>query len=130
MPRCLALSAQQASPCPAPAPVAVRLFALFARRGRSHPAATCRLRLLEGLRAIPGIECARAQGAFYLFPNIEKLGLSDSEFAARILEEEKVAVVPGSAFGADGYVRLSYATSDDVINKGLERLARFCAKLG
>ena len=89
-----------------------------------------RLRLLEGLRAIPGIECARAQGAFYLFPNIEKLGLSDSEFAARILEEEKVAVVPGSAFGADGYVRLSYATSDDVINKGLERLARFCAKLG
>jgi aspartate aminotransferase len=89
-----------------------------------------RLRLLEGLRAIPGIECARAQGAFYLFPNIEKLGLSDSEFAARILEEEKVAVVPGSAFGADGYVRLSYATSDDVIHKGLERMARFCAKLG
>lgn len=89
-----------------------------------------RLRLLEGLRAIPGVECARAQGAFYLFPNIEKLGLTDSEFAARILEEEKVAVVPGSAFGADGYIRLSYATSDDVIDKGLERLARFCAKLG
>jgi aspartate aminotransferase len=89
-----------------------------------------RLRLLEGLRAISGVECARAQGAFYLFPNIEKLGLTDSEFAARILEEEKVAVVPGSAFGADGYIRLSYATSDDVINKGLERLARFCAKLG
>jgi len=41
-----------------------------------------------------------------------------------------VAVVPGSAFGADGYIRLSYATSDDVIDKGLERLARFCAKLG
>jgi aspartate aminotransferase len=89
-----------------------------------------RLRLLEGLRAIPGVECARAQGAFYLFPNISKLGLTDSEFAARILEEEKVAVVPGSAFGADGYIRLSYATSDDVIDKGLERLARFCAKLG
>lgn len=89
-----------------------------------------RLRLLEGLRAIPGVECARAQGAFYLFPNIEKLGLADSDFAARILEEEKVAVVPGSAFGADGYIRLSYATSDDVIDKGLERLARFCAKLG
>ncbi|CAA6679758.1 MULTISPECIES: pyridoxal phosphate-dependent aminotransferase [unclassified Lentimonas] len=89
-----------------------------------------RLRLLEGLRAIPGVECARAQGAFYLFPNIEKLGLSDSEFAARILEEEKVAVVPGSAFGADGYIRLSYATSDEVIDKGIERLARFCAKLG
>jgi aspartate aminotransferase len=89
-----------------------------------------RLRLLEGLQAIPGVECARAQGAFYLFPNIAKLGLSDSEFAARILEDEKVAVVPGSAFGADGYIRLSYATSDDVIEQGLERLARFCAKLG
>jgi aspartate aminotransferase len=89
-----------------------------------------RLRLLAGLNAIPGIECARAQGAFYLFPNVEKLGLSDSEFAARILEEEKVAVVPGGAFGADGYIRLSYATSDDVIEKGLERLTRFCAKLG
>jgi len=89
-----------------------------------------RFRLLEGLRAISGVECARAQGAFYLFPSISKLGLTDSEFAARILEEEKVAVVPGSAFGADGYIRLSYATSDDVIDKGLERLARFCAKLG
>lgn len=89
-----------------------------------------RLRLLAGLQAISGVECARAQGAFYLFPNIEKLGLTDREFAARILEEEKVAVVPGSAFGADGYIRLSYATSDEVIEKGLERLARFCDKLG
>jgi aspartate aminotransferase len=88
-----------------------------------------RLRLLEGLQAIEGIECARAQGAFYLFPRIEKLGLSAADFAARILEEEKVAVVPGEGFGAPGYMRLSYATSDDVIEKGLERLAGFCAKL-
>ncbi len=88
-----------------------------------------RLRLLEGLQAIDGIECARAQGAFYLFPNIEKLGLSANDFAARILEEEKVAVVPGEGFGAPGYIRLSYATSDDVIEKGLERLARFCSQL-
>jgi len=88
-----------------------------------------RLRLLDGLGAIEGIECARAQGAFYLFPNIEKLGLSAADFAARILEEEQVAVVPGEGFGAPGYMRLSYATSDDVIEKGLQRLAGFCGKL-
>jgi len=88
-----------------------------------------RIRLLEGLQAIDGIECARAQGAFYLFPNIEKLGLSAADFAARILEDEKVAVVPGEGFGAPGYIRLSYATSDDVIEKGLGRLASFCSKI-
>ncbi|MGJ8639139.1 MAG: pyridoxal phosphate-dependent aminotransferase [Opitutaceae bacterium] len=88
-----------------------------------------RLRLLEGLRSIEGIQCPRAQGAFYLFPNVEAFGLSANEFAAKILEEEKVALVPGEGFGAPGYVRLSYAISDDVIEKGLDRIARFCAKL-
>ena len=89
-----------------------------------------RLKLLAGLNAIPGLTCYRSQGAFYLFPNIRKFGLSSADFAARLLEEELVAVVPGSAFGAEGYIRLSYATSDATIEKGLERLARFCAKLG
>ncbi len=89
-----------------------------------------RLRLLDGLQAIPGLECARAQGAFYLFPKMDSFGLSANDFAAKLLEEEKVAVVPGEGFGAPGYMRLSYATSDEVIEKGLERLARFCAKLG
>jgi aspartate aminotransferase len=88
-----------------------------------------RLLLWEGLNAIPGLSCYRSQGAFYLFPNIRKLGLSSSDFAARLLDEELVAVVPGSAFGAEGYIRLSYATSDDIIRKGLERLGRFCGKL-
>ena len=88
-----------------------------------------RLMLWEGLNAIPGLSCYRSQGAFYLFPNIRKFGLSSSDFAARLLEEELVAVVPGSAFGSEGYIRLSYATSDEVIRKGLERLARFCGKL-
>jgi len=88
-----------------------------------------RQRLLGGLKAIEGIECARAQGAFYLFPSIGKLGWSANGFARKLLEEEKVAVVPGEGFGAPGYMRLSYATSDEVIEKGLERLARFCAKL-
>ena len=89
-----------------------------------------RLKLWQGLNAIPGLTCYRSQGAFYLFPNIRKFGLSSADFAARLLDEELVAVVPGSAFGAEGYIRLSYATSDAVIEKGLERLARFCAKLG
>ena len=88
-----------------------------------------RIKLLEGLQAIEGLECARAQGAFYLFPNIEKLGLGAADFAARLLEKEKVAVVPGEGFGAPGYMRLSYATSDDVIEKGLGRLKQFCAEL-
>lgn len=88
-----------------------------------------RLFLLEGLQAIDGIECARAQGAFYLFPKMDSFGLSAHDFAAKVLEEEKVAVVPGEGFGAPGYMRLSYATSDEVIEKGLERLARFCSKL-
>lgn len=89
-----------------------------------------RLFLLEGLQAIDGIECARAQGAFYLFPKMDSFGLSAHDFAAKVLEEEKVAVVPGEGFGAPGYMRLSYATSDEVIEKGLNRLARFCSKLG
>ena len=86
-----------------------------------------RLRLLEGLRAIDGLECARAEGAFYLFPKMEALGMSAADFADALLESEKVAVVPGEGFGAPGYMRLSYATSDEVIEKGLERLTRFCA---
>ena len=89
-----------------------------------------RLNLIKGLETIKGFECAHAQGAFYLFPRIEKLAISSVDFSARILEEEKVAVVPGEGFGAPGYIRLSYATSDDVINKGLERLSRFCTSLG
>jgi aspartate aminotransferase len=87
-----------------------------------------RLRLLEGLQSISGIQCARAKGAFYLFPKINDFGVSSMEFSAQLLEEEKVAVVPGEGFGAPGYMRLSYATSDAVIEKGLERLARFCTK--
>ncbi|HYP15648.1 MAG TPA: aminotransferase class I/II-fold pyridoxal phosphate-dependent enzyme, partial [Opitutus sp.] len=81
------------------------------------------------LNKIPGITCLLAQGAFYLFPNISSFGLKDADFCSRLLEAEKVAAVPGSAFGAEGYLRLSYATSDEIIKKGVERLARFCATL-
>ena len=88
-----------------------------------------RLRLLEGLTAISGVECTRAQGAFYLFPNIESFGLSAHDFASHILEKEQVAVVPGEGFGAPGYIRLSYAISDEMIAKGIERITRFCSSL-
>jgi len=81
------------------------------------------------LNKIPGVSCLLAQGAFYLFPNISSFGLSSGDFCTQLLEKEKVAAVHGSAFGAEGYLRLSYATSDETIKKGVERLARFCATL-
>jgi aspartate aminotransferase len=89
-----------------------------------------RRKLLHGeLNKIPGVTCLLAEGAFYLFPNISSFGLTDVEFCNRLLDTEKVAAVPGSAFGAEGYLRLSYATSDEIIKKGVERIARFCATL-
>lgn len=81
------------------------------------------------LNQIPGVSCLLAGGAFYLFPNISSFGLKDTDFCAKLLEQEKVAAVPGSSFGAEGYLRLSYATSDEILRKGVERLARFCASL-
>jgi aspartate aminotransferase len=85
--------------------------------------------LHAGLNRIPGIKCLLAEGAFYLFPNISSFGLRDAEFCDRLLDAEKVVAVPGSSFGSEGYLRLSYATSDGIIAKGLERLGRFCATL-
>jgi aspartate aminotransferase len=81
------------------------------------------------LNSIPGISCVNSKGAFYLFPNISRLGLTSTVFCARLLEQEKVAAVPGIAFGADEYIRLSYATSLANIEKGLERLDRFARSL-
>jgi aspartate aminotransferase len=88
-----------------------------------------RLLLHRGLTAIPGITCVLSRGAFYLFPNIASFGLSSVDFCSRLLDQEKVAAVPGSAFGAEGYLRLSYATSDEIISKGIARLANFCKSL-
>jgi aspartate aminotransferase len=82
------------------------------------------------LNSIPGISCVNSKGAFYLFPNVSSFGLKSSEFCARLLEAEKVAAVPGIAFGADDYIRLSYATSLANIEKGLDRLEKFCRTLG
>ncbi|HEU6447033.1 MAG TPA: pyridoxal phosphate-dependent aminotransferase, partial [Verrucomicrobiae bacterium] len=83
----------------------------------------------QKLNSIPGISCVNAKGAFYLFPNISKTGLKSSDFCAKLLEAEKVAAVPGIAFGADDYIRLSYATGMANIEKGLERIDKFCRTL-
>ena len=88
-----------------------------------------RLHLWESLNAIDGISCRRAQGAFYLFPNISSFGKTSTDFSAELLEKELTAVVPGIAFGADANVRFSYAVSDEIIDKGIERLVRFCKSL-
>lgn len=78
-----------------------------------------------------GLECFEPKGAFYAFPNIKSTGLSSEEFADRLLHEEKVAVVPGNAFGecGEGYVRCSYATGLPNIQQAMERMARFTRKL-
>jgi aspartate/methionine/tyrosine aminotransferase len=83
--------------------------------------------LIEGLNAIVGISCAEPQGAFYAFPNISSFGLSSDDLADRILEEAGVALLPGTAFGAngEGYLRISYANSMENIQLALERLNQF-----
>jgi aspartate aminotransferase len=88
-----------------------------------------RERIVAGLRAIPGVTCTAPQGAFYVFPNISAhLNArmpGDTAAAKQLLDREQVAVVPGEAFGAPGYLRISYATSMDRIEEGLRRLGRF-----
>ncbi|SFG90625.1 aminotransferase [Sporolactobacillus nakayamae] len=76
-----------------------------------------------------GIDVVRPSGAFYVFPSIKKFGLSSEEFALRLLDKERLAAVPGSAFSSygEGYLRLSYAYSMDLLKDGLDRLERFVA---
>ncbi|WP_448573960.1 pyridoxal phosphate-dependent aminotransferase [Trichothermofontia sp.] len=81
--------------------------------------------MLDALNAIPGLSCPTPGGAFYLFPNIEKTGMSSLAFCEALLTDYYVATVPGAAFGADGHIRLSYATDDATILKGMERLEKF-----
>ncbi|MBI4497007.1 MAG: aminotransferase class I/II-fold pyridoxal phosphate-dependent enzyme, partial [Chloroflexi bacterium] len=82
--------------------------------------------IVKGLNDI-GLTCFEPKGAFYAFPSIALTGMSSDEFAERLLMEEKVAVVPGSAFGAcgEGHVRCCYAVAPKDIEAALERLARF-----
>lgn len=77
-----------------------------------------------------GMDCYEPQGAFYVFPCIKRFGMSSDEFALKLLEEEKVAVVPGTAFGdcGEGYLRVSYAYSLKNLHKAMERIERFAKR--
>ncbi len=86
--------------------------------------------MYEGLIRLPGVRCVKPMGAFYMFPDISATGMDSVAFAEAILEREKVALVPGRAFGEDRCVRLSYACSPETIEKGLERMARFLKATG
>jgi aspartate aminotransferase len=95
-----------------------------------------RKRIIEGLRAIPGVSCAEPGGAFYAFPNVaahlangaaasQNRPRDSFDLSRQLLEKAHVAVVPGEAFGAPGHLRISYATSIERIEEGLRRIERF-----
>jgi aspartate aminotransferase len=85
--------------------------------------------VVDGLNAIPGMRCARPQGSFYVFPNIEGTGFDEHELSDRLLSEAGVAVLPGTAFGAagKGFIRLAYTQSEDELKLGLDRIKEFIA---
>jgi len=89
--------------------------------------------VIQRLRAIPGVTCAEPRGAFYAYPNvgvvIGKNGIANTtQLAERLLADERLAVVPGEAFGTDHHVRISYATSMKELERGLDRLDQFIVK--
>jgi aminotransferase len=86
--------------------------------------------IVQGFRDM-GLSCFEPKGAFYCFPRISDLGMTSDEFCNRLLEAEKVAVVPGSAFGdsGEGFIRVSYAYSIDSIKKALVKIDRFIQSL-
>ena len=87
--------------------------------------------LVAGLNAIPGISCKKPRGAFYVFPNVKELGRASAELESLLLDEYGVAALSGTAFGAhgEGYLRFSYANSQDQIRKALERVERMAKDL-
>jgi aminotransferase len=87
--------------------------------------------IVSGLNAI-GLDCFEPKGAFYAFPSVAKTGMNEHDFAERLLLEEHVAVIPGSAFGfgGEGHIRCAYAASIENIEKALERMQRFMRRHG
>ena len=85
--------------------------------------------MFDRFSKMPNVSVVKPQGAFYTLVNISRTSLSSQNFADRLLSKYNVAVVPGIAFGDDRTVRLSYATSMDVIKKGLDRFEEFCKTL-
>ena len=91
--------------------------------------------VVDSLNDIKGISCLKPEGAFYVFPSCKKLLgkktklKTDKDFVEKLLENSEVAVVQGSAFGLDGYFRISYATSMENLRKAMERIKSFCDSL-
>ncbi len=87
--------------------------------------------LVSGLNSIPGVSCQVPQGAFYVFPNVKAFGMKSGDLAAYLLDEAGVAVLPGTSFGdyGEGYLRLSYSTSQETIRAGLDCLRAALGKL-
>lgn len=86
--------------------------------------------IVDGLNALPGMSCTKPAGAFYAFPNSSRTGFGSAELQSRLLTEEGVALLSGTSFGAlgEGYLRLSYATSNEQIEEALFRMNRFLVK--
>ncbi len=86
--------------------------------------------MVEGFRSM-GLDCFEPLGAFYVFPSIRSTGMTSEEFCQRLLEEERVACVPGTAFGrcGEGHIRCSYATAVDKLNQALDKMGRFVSRL-
>ncbi|NCR40867.1 MAG: pyridoxal phosphate-dependent aminotransferase [Microcystis aeruginosa W13-11] len=85
--------------------------------------------ILERVRGIPGLDCPTPNGAFYVFIDISQTGLKSRDFCQKLLETQKVAAIPGIAFGADDCIRLSYATDLKTIEKGFDRIDQFIGSL-
>ena len=87
--------------------------------------------IVDGLNSIDGITCQKPEGAFYVFPNVEKLGIKSSELESKLLNEAGVAALSGTSFGAygEGYIRFSYANSVENIQKALSKINDMVKKL-
>ncbi len=85
--------------------------------------------MYDRLTKIAGMSCVKPMGAFYMLPNISRFGLGSENFCTKLLEQQKVAAVPGIAFGSDAHMRLSYACSMENITRGLDRIEAFCKTL-
>jgi len=85
--------------------------------------------IVNRLNEIPKVSVRKPEGAFYVFPNVSRFGMPSAKISQRLLEEAHVAVVPGSPFGSDEHIRLSYVTSMENIKKGLDRIEDFFKKL-
>jgi aspartate/methionine/tyrosine aminotransferase len=119
-------------------PAFVQLAALAAITGpQEHVVETTarlqakRDRMVTALNAMPGVDCQTPDGSFYVFPDIRGTGMTAQQFADYMIEECAVGVVAGSAFGdrGEGHVRITYAAPDEVIDEGMDRMAKGLANL-